>query len=207
MLEVESISKIYYSNGQSVTALRSISFMMDKPEILGIMGKSGAGKTTLLKIIAGLITPSSGTVKLNGDLIQKPTRKIGMVFQDYVAFPWLTVEKNIEFGLKINKVPLHKIRSTLEQMLSVTNLTVQRNMYPYTLSGGQRQRLALARALAIDPAVLLMDEPFSALDDDTKTQMYDYVKSIWQSRPFKMIFVTHSKAQADKICQRIIYIN
>lgn len=171
MLEVDSVSKIYNVSGENVIALSKLSFRMDKPEILGVMGKSGSGKTTLLKIIAGLIAPSSGTVKLNGELITKPTRKIGMVFQDYVAFPWLTVEENIGFGLKINRVPQREVRTTVDKMLEATDLKEHRKMYPNTLSGGQKQRLAIARALAVEPEVLLMDEPFGALDRDTNSNL------------------------------------
>lgn len=177
---------------------------MDKPEILGVMGKSGSGKSTLLKIIAGLISPSSGTVKLNSESITKPTKKIGMVFQDYVAFPWLTVEENISFGLKINKVSEGEIRTVVDKMLDATALNDHRKMYPNTLSGGQQQRLAIARALAVKPEVLLMDEPFGALDADTKAQMYEFIHGLWQAMPFKMIFVTHNKDEAERICNKVI---
>jgi NitT/TauT family transport system ATP-binding protein len=206
MLEVNFVSKYYHVIDREVKALNEISFKMERPEILGIMGKSGSGKTTLLKIIAGLISPSSGTVKLNNEVISKPTRKIGMVFQDYTAFPWLTIEKNIEFGLKVNKVPLSSIKTIVKQMLDATDLSDHRTMYPNTLSGGQKQRLAIARALAVEPEVLLMDEPFGALDEETKDQMHDFIKSIWEKMPFKLIFVTHNKVEAKKVCQRIIYL-
>lgn len=207
MLEVDSISKVFNSNGKRIIALNRISFKMDKPEILGIMGKSGAGKTTLLKIIAGLSPPSTGTVKLNSRIINRPTRSIGMVFQDYAAFPWLTIEKNISFGLEINSAPIQHIKSTVDKMLDATELTGHRKMYPKTLSGGQKQRLAIARALSVEPDVLLFDEPFGALDEETKKQMYDFIKSIWDRAPFKMIFVTHDKNDAENICHRIISIS
>lgn len=207
MLEVDSVSKVYHVNEKNIIALNNISFSIDKPEILGVMGKSGSGKTTLLKIIAGLIPPSTGTVKLNGEIITRPTRKIGMVFQDYVAFPWLTVEENIKFGLKINKVSLRQIKDIIDKMLDATELTNHRKMYPNTLSGGQKQRLAIAKALAVEPEVLLMDEPFGALDEDTKNQMHDLVKFIWNRMPFKMIFVTHNKSEAEKICDRIVLLH
>lgn len=205
-LEVNSVSKNYCVNGKEIIALKEISFDIVKPEILGIMGKSGCGKTTLLKIIAGLISATTGTVKLNNNAIFKPTPKIGMVFQDYTAFPWLTVEKNIEFGLKIHNERYEKRTQNLNQLIEATELTNIRKMYPITLSGGQKQRLAIARALAIEPEVLLMDEPFGALDEITKNQMHDFIKLIWSQMPFKLIFVTHSKLEAEKICDRIIYL-
>ena len=207
MLEVDSISKYFIIKNKHNFALREISFKIEKPEILGVMGKSGSGKTTLLRIISGLVLPSTGVVKLNGEFITKPTKKIGMVFQDYTAFPWLTVEKNIEFGLKIANISAERIINTTNKMLDATNLENHRKMYPATLSGGQRQRLAIARALAVEPDVLLMDEPFGALDDDTKYQMLDFIKSIWIQMPFKMIFVTHSRIEAEKICDRIIKLD
>ncbi len=206
MLEVDSVSKFYNVNGEHVVALNKISFRMDKPEILGVMGKSGSGKTTLLKIIAGLLSPSSGSVKLNGELITKPTQKIGMVFQDYVAFPWLTVEENIGFGLKIKRVRQGEIKATVDKMLDATDLKEHRKMYPNTLSGGQKQRLAIARALAVEPEVLLMDEPFGALDEEIKNQMHNFIKAMWDVMPYKMIFVTHNKNEAEQTCNRIIYL-
>lgn len=207
MLEVNSVSKTYHVNGNTIVALRTISFQMDKPEILGIMGKSGSGKSTLLKIISGLIPSSAGSVKLNGELVTGPTHKIGMVFQDYTAFPWLTVEKNIEFGLRIRRKPFDKRNIVLEKMLQSTDLAQHRKMYPGTLSGGQRQRLAIARALAVEPDVLLMDEPFGSLDESTKSQMHDFIMSIWERSPFKMVFVTHSENEAQRLCHRVILID
>jgi len=204
MLEVDSVTKYYHVNNKRIEALKEVSFKIEGTEIFGIMGRSGSGKTTLLKIIAGLIPPSTGTVRLNGGIVTKPTRKIGMVFQDYVAFPWLTVGKNIEFGLKINKIFGQSRNLIVDKMLDATGLAEHRKMYPITLSGGQKQRLAIARALAIEPEVLLMDEPFGALDEDTKSQMYILLKSIWDRIHFKLIFVTHNRKEAEKICNRII---
>lgn len=207
MLVVDSVSKCYNVNGREVIALREVSFQMEQPEILGVMGRSGSGKTTLLKIIAGLIQPSTGSVNLNGEIVTKPTRKIGMVFQDYVAFPWLTVEKNIEFGLKINKILDQSRKLIIDKMLYATGLIEHRKMYPITLSGGQKQRLAIARALAIEPEVLLMDEPFGALDQETKSQIRNFIQSIWIQIPFKLIIVTHDRDDSEKVCHRLISLD
>lgn len=207
MLEVDSVTKYYHVNDKRIEALKEVSFKIEGTEIFGIMGRSGSGKTTLLKIIAGLIPPSNGTVRLNGKIIAKPTQKIGMVFQDYVAFPWLTVEKNIEFGLKINKILDPKRNLLVDKMLDATGLVEHRKMYPNTLSGGQKQRLAIARALAVEPEVLLMDEPFGALDLDTKSQIRNFIQSIWTKIPFKLIIVTHDRDDAEKVCHRLISLD
>lgn len=204
MLEVKSVSKHYDVGGRRVTALREISFSLESPQIVGIMGRSGCGKTTLLKIIAGLIPPSAGSVFLNGERITQPTRKIGMVFQNYVTFPWLSVEDNIRFGLRINNYGVSQINTIIEKMLRATQLERHRKKYPESLSGGEKQRLAVAKALAIEPEVLLMDEPFASLDQETKHQMRTLIRSIWDVKPFKLIFVTHDNEDAKVLSHSII---
>lgn len=198
-LEVRSLVKHFHGTQQS--AVNNISFEMSNGEILALVGPSGCGKTTTLRIIAGLERPDSGIVCLNDRLVASEAvfvppekRGVGMVFQDHALFPHLTVSENIAFGLR-GQAPA-QIRQTVGDMLHLVGLLPLSKRYPHALSGGERQRVALGRALAPRPVLVLMDEPFSSLDADLRMEMREHVRRILKSRQATVIFVTHDQEEA-----------
>ncbi|NLP49723.1 ABC transporter ATP-binding protein [Bacillus sp. RO1] len=200
-----------YKNTKKNT-LDHIQVDIDRGEIISILGKSGSGKSTLLRIIAGLENPTSGSMKINGEVMFDPRnfivpekRGIGVVFQDYALFPHMTVAQNIKYGLR--KMNRKQKQERLEEMLSLINLSEYGNRYPYELSGGQQQRVALARALAPAPSLLLLDEPFSNLDAHLQEKIRDELKEILKKTGITSIFVTHDFADAKAIADRILYID
>lgn len=195
-LQIQGVSKVFSQKGQTVTALENTTFDVVDQEIVTILGPSGCGKSTLLKIIAGLTEPSSGLVTLNGREIKGPGADRGMVFQAYTLFPWLTVAQNIEFGLKLKKMDKAKRREIVQHYLEVIGLAKFGSMYPNNLSGGMKQRVAIARALANDPEVLLMDEPFGALDAQTRMVMQELLLNVWEESHKTILFVTHDIDEA-----------
>ena len=178
-------------SGTSVTALEKISLDVDDKEFSVIVGPSGCGKTSLLRLVAGLIEPSEGAIYLDEARVSGPGRDRGMVFQSYTLFPWLTVQDNVEFGLRIAGQPADRRRDTARRFLAQVGLEGFERHYPKQLSGGMMQRVALARALANDPAILLMDEPFGALDSQTRTLMQELLLDIWQQSHKTVLFITH----------------
>ncbi|MDR2427174.1 MAG: ABC transporter ATP-binding protein [Endomicrobium sp.] len=197
------IEKKYESKKHSVTALEDINIEILTNEFVSIVGPSGCGKSTLLRIIGGLNDKTSGRIVLNDKILEGPGADRGMVFQGYTLFPWLTVEKNIEFGLKIKKMPKEERKKITDKYLTRVGLLNFRNSYPKELSGGMKQRVAIARALANSPEVLLMDEPFGALDPQTKASMQLLMRRIWQEERTTVIFVTHDIEEAVFLSQRI----
>jgi len=179
-----------------VTALQEINLEVHEGEFAALIGPSGCGKSTFLYIVAGFEKSSAGEIQLDGRLITKPGPDRGIVFQEYVLFPWLTVEQNIIFGLEIQGRNKGQCNSRCKDLLEITGLSGFENNYPHTLSGGMQQRVAIARALAYDPEVLLMDEPFGALDAQTKRRMLDDFIKIWESMNKTVLFVTHSVEEA-----------
>ena len=178
-------------HGSPVTALDNISLEVGENEFSVIVGPSGCGKTSLLRLVAGLIKPTEGAVYLDGAKVTKPGKDRGMVFQSYTLFPWLNVEDNVEFGLKIRGLPLEERRDVSRRFLAQVGLTGFERAYPKHLSGGMMQRVALARALANNPEVLLMDEPFGALDSQTRALMQEMLLEIWQRDSKTVLFITH----------------
>lgn len=195
-LRIQGVSKVFSQKGQSVVALQNTSFDVMDQEIVAILGPSGCGKSTLLRIIAGLTEPSSGSVTLNGKEIKGPGADRGMVFQAYTLFPWLTVAQNIEFGLKLKKTDRAERQKIVQHYLEVIGLAKFGSMYPSNLSGGMKQRVAIARALANDPEVLLMDEPFGALDAQTRMVMQELLLNVWDESHKTILFVTHDIDEA-----------
>jgi iron(III) transport system ATP-binding protein len=198
-LEVQHLTKRFL-NGQ-YTAVSNISFEMENGEILALVGPSGCGKTTTLRLIAGLERPDSGLIRLNGRVLASETefisperRGIGMVFQDHALFPHLTVFKNVAFGLRGQKPA--EIHQQVREMLHLVEMEALASRYPHELSGGERQRVALVRALAPHPALLLLDEPFSSLDADLRGEVREQVRSILKSMHATVIFVTHDQEEA-----------
>jgi NitT/TauT family transport system ATP-binding protein len=177
--------------GDPVTALENISLGVEDKEFSVIVGPSGCGKTSLLRLVAGLIEPTEGSISLDNTSISGPGKDRGMVFQSYTLFPWLTVQDNVEFGLRIAGIPTAQRREASRRYIAQVGLTGFERLYPKQLSGGMMQRVALARALANDPAILLMDEPFGALDSQTRSLMQELLLDIWQSSHKTVLFITH----------------
>ncbi len=184
-------------------ALQNINLQVYPGEFVCIVGASGCGKSTLLNIIAGLTPPSSGQVLVDGESVPSPGPDRGMVFQNFSLFPWLTVADNISFGLQLRRIPRKEMQQRIDYYLDVVNLTQFARSYPKQLSGGMKQRVAIARALANEPEVLLMDEPFGALDAQTKEQMQQFVLELWQKTRITVLTITHDVEEAIFLSQRI----
>lgn len=188
---------------EEFTALRDISLTVQPGEFLAIVGPSGCGKSTLLDLIAGLASPTSGELYIDGRRITKPALDRGIVMQGYALFPWRTVRQNVEFGLEIKKVPKKERAAISASFLELVGLTGFAERYPYELSGGMKQRVAIARALAYDPQVLLMDEPFAAVDAQTREVLQDELLRIWEETGKTIIFITHSIDEAVALADRV----
>lgn len=199
----ENITKIYESKKGQTLAIDNVSFDIQQNEFVSIVGPSGCGKSTLLRMIAGLDEPSSGKIMLNDRILSGPGADRGMVFQGYTLFPWMTVEENIAFGLKLKKKPKAEIDEIVGKYLELIELTQFRKSYPKELSGGMKQRVAIARALANSPEVILMDEPFGALDPQTKASMQLLMREIWQVERPTVIFITHDIEEAVFLSKRV----
>jgi NitT/TauT family transport system ATP-binding protein len=182
--------------GLPVTALDRISLAIPEREFSCIVGPSGCGKSTLLRLIAGLDRPTSGAITLDGRPIAGPSAERGMVFQSYTLFPWLTVRRNVEFGPELRRMPVPERRRIADGLIGQVGLEGFEDAYPEQLSGGMRQRAALARALANDPEILLMDEPFGALDSQTRALMQEMLLGIWEESHKTVLFVTHDIDEA-----------
>jgi NitT/TauT family transport system ATP-binding protein len=207
-LKIDHLSKCFVKGGQEqINSLSDISFEVKDSEFICILGPSGCGKTTLLRIIAGLDSPSSGQVLINGNVVDRPNPKLGMIFQDYSLFPWRTVSENIAFGLEMQGIRQDKILPIVDNYLSLAGLTGFGNSYPYELSGGMRQRVAVVRALAVEPVVLLMDEPFGALDAQTRNKLQHDLIDIWDKTRKTILFVTHSVDEAVFLADRIVVLS
>jgi NitT/TauT family transport system ATP-binding protein len=204
-VEIRNITRTFRKEGAPETlALDNVSLDMNDKEFVCFVGPSGCGKTTLLRIIAGLDTPDAGEILLDGAKISIPDSKRGMVFQEYSLFPWRTVTENIIFGPEMKGVPKKKAIQDTEKYLELVGLTQFRDSFPYELSGGMRQRVAIARALANEPEVLLMDEPFGALDAQTRNSLQHQLLDIWDKKHITILFVTHSVDEAVFLADRIV---
>lgn len=198
MIKLTDVSKIYKGN-KEVSAVSGISFEVEKGEFFCLVGPSGCGKSTILKMIAGIEKPTTGTVEIQ--------EKVSMVFQSGGLFPWLTVRDNVEFGMKMQKFHKSKIEENAHKYLELVELKGLSGKYPRELSGGQKQRVGLARALATEPEVLLLDEPFSALDPKTTAELHDYLLSIWTQTQKTIVMVSHLLAEAVLLSDRIGIMN
>lgn len=193
---IDGVSKIFTGKERQVTALAEASFTVKPSEFVTILGPSGCGKSTILKIVAGLEEPTSGRVLLDGREITGPGSDRGMVFQTYTLFPWLTVRENIEFGLDVAGKSKQERTAVSDHYIEKIGLRGFETFFPRDLSGGMKQRVAIARALANDPEVLLMDEPFGALDAQTRTVMQELLLSVWDESHKTILFVTHDVDEA-----------
>jgi ABC-type nitrate/sulfonate/bicarbonate transport system ATPase subunit len=203
-LEVREICKSYSNRGKELVVLEKINLQLDPREFVCLVGVSGCGKSTLLNIVAGLTTPSAGQVLVDGQAVTgRPGSDRGMVFQGYTLYPWLTVSQNIAFGLQLRKMSKAEQRERVAYYLNVVGLTQFAKAYPKQLSGGMKQRVAIARALANEPEVLLMDEPFGALDAQTKEQMQQFLLELWEQTHTTVLMITHDVEEAIFLSQRI----
>ena len=203
-LRIENVAlRFMPRGGQPITALEKISLDVEEKEFSVIVGPSGCGKTSLLRLVAGLIRPSEGAIYLDGKPVTKPGPDRGMVFQSYTLFPWLTVQENVEFGLKVGGVAAERRATIAAHFISEVGLEGFERAYPKQLSGGMMQRVALARALANDPAILLMDEPFGALDSQTRSLMQELLLNIWEHAHKTVLFITHDIDEAILLGDRV----
>lgn len=205
MLRVSNVRKVFESAHGTYTALDGVSLTISDGEFLCLLGPSGCGKSTLLNILAGFEPATAGTVTSDGALVTGAGRERVMFFQDAgsALLPWLTVEENVRFGLRVRKVPKTEWQPIIDKNLRMTGLDTHRAKFPSELSGGMRQRLQIARALAVEPEVLLMDEPFGALDALTRRHMHSVLLDIWQRTRKTIVFVTHDIAEAISLGDRI----
>ena len=204
MLELNNLSKTYTENNQKVEAIKNLNLTVSEHEFIALVGPSGCGKTTLLKIIAGLISASDGEIILDGKKILSPGKDRGLVFQQFTLFPWLTVRENISFGLELQKLDSKKKAEIVNHYLGVTGLKDFAEFYPKNLSGGMQQRAAIARTLANNPKILLMDEPFGSLDSQARSHMQEFLTELWEAERYTILFVTHDVGEAsflaDVVC-------
>jgi ABC-type nitrate/sulfonate/bicarbonate transport system ATPase subunit len=202
-LHIHNVSKTYRSDGQEVLAIDEIDLKIKNKEFATILGPSGCGKSTLLRIVAGLIQPTKGIVRLDGNVITRPGQDRGMVFQSYTLFPWLTVRENIQFGLEISGIPKAQQEQIAQEFIEKVGLKGFEKTYPKGLSGGMKQRVAIARALANNPAILLLDEPFGALDAQTRALMQELLTQVWEELHQTILFVTHDVEEAIFLSDRV----
>ena len=196
-LHIHNVSKTYRSDGHEVLAIDEIDLKIKNKEFATILGPSGCGKSTLLRIVAGLIKPTRGIVRLDGNVITRPGQDRGMVFQSYTLFPWLTVRENIQFGLEISGLPKAKQEQVAQEFVEKVGLKGFEKTFPKGLSGGMKQRVAIARALANDPEILLMDEPTGNLDSESEAEVLDHIFKLHKEGK-TIVIVTHNGEIAKK---------
>ncbi len=201
---VNNVQKVFKTPGKDVIALKDINLDIKAGEFVCLLGPSGCGKSTLLNAVAGFALPSAGEISVEGKRITGPGPDRGMVFQEYALFPWMTVAQNIAFGLEIQKKDKAEIDLTVNQLLDLLHLNDFRDRFPKDLSGGMRQRVAIARVLALDSPIMLMDEPFGALDALTRRNLQDELLRIWEKLGKTILFVTHSIEESIYLADRIV---
>ncbi|HZW86182.1 MAG TPA: ABC transporter ATP-binding protein [Gallionella sp.] len=206
ILEVRNLDKIYETAKGETTALKNVNFKTHRREFVCVIGPSGCGKSTLVRILAGLESYTNGQVLLDGKPVTGPGRDRGMVFQGYTLFPWLSVKKNIMFGLEMNNMPREEAGREVDLWLELVGLEKFAHAYPHELSGGMKQRVAIARALVNQPRILLMDEPFGALDAQTRCKMQSHLLEIWRNIDVTIVFITHDLDEAIYLADRILVL-
>ncbi|MBO6133819.1 MAG: ABC transporter ATP-binding protein [Lachnospiraceae bacterium] len=205
MIEISNISKTFPSSSDSeLSILNNISLTIKDGEFVSIVGPSGCGKSTLLRIIAGLLLPDTGEVLVNGKAIDGPSNNRFVVFQDYCLFPWMTVANNVALGMKVKRFDKNDIKEKINWAINLVGLSGFEKSYPHQLSGGMKQRVAIARALVMDPDILLMDEPFGALDSFTRMKLQDELLSMYNTKDFITLFITHDSDEAVYLSDRIV---
>jgi NitT/TauT family transport system ATP-binding protein len=207
ILTVSNLNKAFPKElEKDLLAVKDLSIDVELGEFVCILGPSGCGKTTILRMIAGLEEPTSGQIIVDNNIVKGPGQDRGMVFQEFALFPWRTVRKNIEFGLEIKGIPADERNKISDTYIDLVGLRGFENAHPYELSGGMKQRVGIARALASNPAILLMDEPFGALDAQTRNQMQKELLRIWSETKKTVIFITHSVDEAVFLSDRVIVL-
>ena len=206
ILEVKGLNKTYKTAKGEIVALKNVSFKTHKREFVCVIGASGCGKSTLVRILAGLESYTGGDVLLDGKPITGPGRDRGMVFQGYTLFPWRTVKQNVMFGLEMNNIGTIEAGREADLWLELVGLQKFSNAYPHELSGGMKQRVAIARALVNQPRILLMDEPFGALDAQTRCKMQAHLLEIWRNIDITILFITHDLEEAIFLADRILVL-
>jgi NitT/TauT family transport system ATP-binding protein len=207
ILTVAHVHKAFESQGKSTLALKDINFTTHRREFVCVVGPSGCGKSTLIRILAGLEEHTAGDVLLQGKPVSGPGSDRGMVFQGYTLFPWLTVKRNVMFGLEVNGHGKHESEREAMQWLQLIGLEKFADVYPHQLSGGMKQRVAIVRALANQPRILLMDEPFGALDAQTRCRMQAHLLEIWRKIDITILFITHDLDEAIYLADRIVVLS
>jgi ABC-type nitrate/sulfonate/bicarbonate transport system ATPase subunit len=204
LLTVESLNKKFLTTHGVIEAIKNVNFQIYRSELACIIGPSGCGKSTILSMIGGISKPTSGKILLEGKQLTGPSPDIGIVFQKYAAFPWMTVEQNVEYGPRMRGLNKSERRAIMEKYVELVNLKGYEHLYPKELSGGMSKRVDIARAYANNPRILLMDEPFGALDDLTKKKMQEELLKIWSLENKTIFFVTHDLEEAAFLADRII---
>jgi NitT/TauT family transport system ATP-binding protein len=206
-LQIDNLSKQFDTQAGNLTVLENINIDIDRGEFVCVVGASGSGKSTLLRQIAGLDTPSSGEIRIGGIPIDGPSPDRGMVFQNYTLYPWMNVQENTEFGLKLQGVAKRERRERASYYLEIVGLSDFGRSLPNQLSGGMKQRVAIARALVCEPKILLMDEPFGALDIHTKESMHEFTIDLWQRTKITIVSITHDVEEAVFLSNRIFVLS
>jgi NitT/TauT family transport system ATP-binding protein len=206
-LQVSHLTKKFETPRGTITALDDVSFSVHKRELLSVIGPSGCGKSTLVRILAGLESPTAGELRVYDEPVSGPGPDRGMVFQGYTLFPWRTVKENVMFGPQMSGTPTYIADSEAREWIELVGLSKFENAYPHQLSGGMKQRVAIARALANQPRVLFMDEPFGALDAQTRCQMQSYLLEIWKNVDITIVFITHDLDEAVFLSDRILVLD
>lgn len=206
-IEISGVTQEFEKKDGKFLALDTVNLNVEQNEFICVVGPSGCGKTTLLNIIAGLCKPTTGTVKVRGELVTGPGKGKGVVFQQYALYPWLTVEKNVEFGMRMKGVPKAERAEIAKKYIDLVGLSKFAKAYPKELSGGMKQRVAIARAYATEPEVLLMDEPFGALDAQTRAQLQENLLKTWEQERKTCFFITHDVEEAVLLATKIIIMS
>ena len=208
-LSVRGLQKIYRSDSGGVEAIRDVTFDLHRGELVCVVGPSGCGKTTLLRCLAGLLDPSHGSVTLDGVEVTGPPKGMAVVFQEYgrSLFAWMTVRANVELPLKNARLPRAERRRLVDEALDAVGLNDAADSYPWQLSGGMQQRVAIARAVAYQPEVLLMDEPFAAVDAQTRADLEDLIRTVWQRLGVTVLFVTHDIDESVYLAERVLVLS
>lgn len=201
---VSGLEKVYLSDNERTKAIEDLSFETEGGEFLSVVGPSGCGKSTLLYLIAGFLEPTEGTIAVDGNEVEGPGTDRGVVFQDYALFPWRTVMGNVTYGLEEQGVPEEERKSTAQRFIDMMGLDGFEDKYPKELSGGMKQRVSLARTLAYDPQILLMDEPFGALDQPLRESLQDHLLDIWRDLEKTVIFITHDVEEAVYLSENVM---
>jgi NitT/TauT family transport system ATP-binding protein len=203
-IQIRGVRKVFAADPRELVALDGIDLEVAAGELVCLLGPSGCGKSTLLNAVAGFVPPTAGTIAVNGRAVTAPGPDRAMVFQEYALFPWMTVERNVAFGLEVKGLPRPEIAATVGALLAKLHLSDFRDRFPKDLSGGMRQRVAIARALAIDAPTLLMDEPFGALDALTRRNLQDELLRIWAELGKTILFVTHGIEESLYLADRVV---